>query len=54
MVSKQYEWSLKKKAKGLCMICGKKSVTVNHCERHRLQCNAIKRKLYKRSKIKND
>ena len=38
LTKKVRDW--KYRAKGLCIICGKKSVNRNHCEKHRKSTNA--------------
>jgi hypothetical protein len=34
MVSRQYKWQLKKRAQGLCVICGQPTFTKWHCREH--------------------
>lgn len=32
--SRQYEWQQRQRKKGLCVICGGKVATKNHCKKH--------------------
>ena len=34
LVSRQYIWQLKRIEQGLCIICGEKAITKNHCLKH--------------------
>lgn len=40
-ISRQRQWQLKKKAQGLCEICGKERVNASYCETHRIKMNKI-------------
>ena len=48
-ISKQYKWQLKKRAKGLCIICGEKAINSRHCKRHRVDQLRHQRKHYHKS-----
>jgi len=39
-ISRQRAWQMRKRAAGLCIICGKPRVSATHCEAHRVAFNA--------------
>lgn len=49
--SRQQRWQMRKKRDGKCVVCGKKSVTAYHCERHRIvtkdRVGSIRRQCYR-------
>ena len=47
-MTKQQKWQIKKKALGLCTMCGQKSVNKNHCEYHRQRANQLAKQWYKK------
>lgn len=47
-ISRQRKWQLKKKAQGLCIICGKPAVNSRHCE----QCYVKQKELRRRYSVK--
>jgi len=38
-ISRQRAWQMRKRAAGLCIICGKPRVSATHCEAHRVAYN---------------
>ena len=42
-LSRQRRWQIKKRAAGLCIICGKKAVNDWYCQRHKIAQNILSR-----------
>ncbi len=42
-ISRQRKWQLRKKALGLCTICGKESTTADYCKKHAKERNERKK-----------
>ena len=47
-LSRQRRWQIKKRAAGLCIICGKKAVNDWYCQRHKLAQNILIREWMRR------
>ena len=54
MISRQRRWQIKKKAGGMCVICGKPRINAGHCEEHRQQQSELKARVYHEKRLRNE